>query len=61
MKLRELHQLYRDPAEWNRISVHNTACSGYFSSDRAIEEYAREIWGLRQSEAQNGDAKTTKG
>jgi len=45
---RELHEAYRDAAAWNRMSVHNTACSGHFSSDRSIGEYAREIWGLRR-------------
>ena len=43
-----LHELYRKPAEWNRISIHNTACSGYFSSDRTIEGYAQEIWLLNR-------------
>jgi len=51
----ELHALYSDRATWNRISVHNTACSGYFSSDRSIEDYAREIWGL-QRRSLAGDA-----
>ena len=44
----ELHRLYKDPETWNRISVHNTACSGYFSSDRSIQGYAQEIWKLRR-------------
>ena len=26
----------------------NTACSGKFSSDRTIEEYAKEIWNLKK-------------
>ena len=44
----ELEALYRDKAAWGRISVHNTACSGFFSSDRTIEEYASGIWHLEQ-------------
>ena len=26
----------------------NTACSGKFTSDRTIEEYAKEIWHLEK-------------
>ena len=42
----ELNVLSADPASWMRISVTNTARSGYFSSDRTIREYAEEIWKL---------------
>jgi starch phosphorylase len=42
----ELTALYTDHSRWNRVGVHNTAMSGFFSSDRTIEEYAREIWGV---------------
>jgi len=35
---------YRDPKAWNRISLVNIARSGLFSSDRAVLEYARDIW-----------------
>ncbi|KML35193.1 glycogen/starch/alpha-glucan phosphorylase [Rossellomorea marisflavi] len=35
---------YRDQASWLRMSLINIARSGYFSSDRTIAEYAREIW-----------------
>ena len=33
-----------DPERWTRMSILNVANSGIFSSDRAIDEYAREIW-----------------
>ena len=36
--------LYRNPAEWNRRCVMNIANMGRFSSDRSIQEYARNIW-----------------
>jgi starch phosphorylase len=35
---------YRDQAKWNRMSLVNIARSGLFSSDRAVAEYARNIW-----------------
>jgi starch phosphorylase len=35
---------WRDEARWTRMSIANTAHSGKFSSDRAIREYARDIW-----------------
>ena len=35
---------YRDADEWNRRSLVNIARSGRFSSDRAVMEYARDIW-----------------
>jgi starch phosphorylase len=36
--------LWRDPVEWWEKSILNTARMGWFSSDRAIGEYARGIW-----------------
>ena len=35
---------YRDAERWNRMSLVNIARSGMFSSDRAVAEYARNIW-----------------
>ncbi len=36
--------LYRDNMTWNRMSLVNIAESGRFSADRAIADYARNIW-----------------
>ncbi len=38
--------LFNDPWAWAAKAIRNVAAMGYFSSDRAIREYAREIWGL---------------
>ena len=35
---------YQNPAKWWRMSLVNIARSGLFSSDRAVAEYARNIW-----------------
>jgi glycogen phosphorylase len=39
--------LYRNGHEWVRKAVLNVAGMGTFSSDRAVAEYAEEIWRLR--------------
>jgi glycogen phosphorylase len=39
-------QRFADPRRWQRDSLLNIAHSGTFSSDRAIRQYADEIWGL---------------
>ena len=37
---------YEDRAAWARMSLVNIAKAGYFSSDRTIAEYNRDIWHL---------------
>ncbi len=39
---------YEDPIGWNRKSLVNIAKAGYFSSDRTIREYNRDIWRLSE-------------
>jgi starch phosphorylase len=38
---------YRDPKQWAKMAILNTARVGKFSSDRTIREYARDIWNLQ--------------
>jgi len=38
---------YADQAGWARRSILNVARSGRFSSDRAVAEYARDIWHIQ--------------
>jgi starch phosphorylase len=41
---RTLGHLRRDSGDWWRRSILNTARMAWFSSDRTIGEYARDIW-----------------
>jgi starch phosphorylase len=49
---RALAALYADTEAWARRAIINVACSGKFSSDRTIMEYANEIWNLQRSPVQ---------
>lgn len=37
-------KLYQNPSAWGRMSLANIAGSGVFSADRAVLEYAKNIW-----------------
>ena len=43
---KKVEQAYRDTAGWARSAMLNVAKCGKFSSDRTIEEYAKDIWHL---------------
>ncbi|MDO5124050.1 MAG: glycogen/starch/alpha-glucan phosphorylase [Eubacteriales bacterium] len=38
-------EIYRDRDRWNKMSLENIAKAGVFAADRAINDYARLIWG----------------
>jgi starch phosphorylase len=41
---REVNRAWRDGERWTRMSILNVARGGFFSSDRAIQQYANGIW-----------------
>ena len=41
-------ELFQDKEKWNRMSLMNIANSGFFSSDRTIEGYVKDIWHLEK-------------
>ena len=34
------------PKDWTRMTIRNSVNMGWFSSDRTIREYARDIWNV---------------
>ncbi|MDY0350490.1 MAG: glycogen/starch/alpha-glucan phosphorylase [Desulfobulbaceae bacterium] len=46
----KVDRAWLNPVRWAKMSIINTARTGYFSSDRAIEEYCNFIWKVKPSE-----------
>ncbi|HCC07738.1 MAG TPA: glycogen phosphorylase [Clostridiales bacterium] len=46
----KIAEVYKNKEHWARMAILNVARSGKFSSDRTIEEYAKEIWQLEKVE-----------
>lgn len=42
----EVDALWNDKRHWNAVAIRNTASVGFFSSDRTIRQYAKDIWGV---------------
>ncbi|WP_096785692.1 glycogen/starch/alpha-glucan phosphorylase [Rhodobacter sp. CZR27] len=45
----EVDAAYRDRGRWLKMAALNTARSGFFSSDRTIRGYMKEIWGVESA------------
>ena len=39
-------ECYKNSEKWAKMSLNNIAGAGIFSADRAVTEYAKDIWGL---------------
>src|SRR5947199_10777771 len=51
---RSIDILWKQPEAWWRASISSAARMGWFSSDRAVREYAEEIWDVARRVG-NGD------
>ncbi len=45
---KKANEYYQDEAKWYESCIINIAKSGYFSSDRTINQYAKEIWKIKK-------------
>lgn len=43
-----MDKVYRNKKNWYSKAIHNISCMGYFSADRAIEEYVNKVWKLKK-------------
>lgn len=57
---KRVDEAYRDEKRWAKMAMMNTACAGKFSSDRTIEQYAKEIWNLEKVEVKMPKAEPVK-
>ena len=49
-KLQAMADYAVNPVKWRRMCLANIANAGFFSSDRTIDEYNRDIWHLGKEE-----------
>ena len=50
MANRRMMEDYQDFTKWQKMAIFNTAYSGFFSSDRTIQEYNNQIWHITPQE-----------
>ena len=43
---RTVDRRWSNRSDWNSATIRNVARVGWFSSDRTIREYAKDIWGV---------------
>lgn len=55
---KKAEELYNDREKWNRMSLINTASAGIFAADRAINDYARDIWHTKSAFADDDKNET---
>ena len=41
---KKIDEVWKDRDKWNKMSLMNIAGAGRFAADRAINDYARDIW-----------------
>jgi len=58
---KKIDAAYRNKSDWARMAILNTAKMGKFTSDRSIEEYAKNIWSLSKTELSSEPIKLVKG
>ena len=44
---KKIDELWRNRECWNRMALMNIAGAGRFAADRAINDYARDIWNIK--------------
>ena len=44
---KKAEELYKDRKAWNRMSLMNISGAGIFAADRAVNDYARDIWNTK--------------
>ena len=45
----KVSEAYKDQEKWTKMSIINVANTGKFSSDRTINEYAKDIWDIKET------------
>jgi starch phosphorylase len=54
-------QAWQDQKRWTRMSILNTAGCGFFSSDRTVREYCRDVWHVQPVRVPPGRSLTPGG